>query len=336
MIQCWASGVDGLPTLEHHFLVFTYNMYIYYKFFFCYIGLGWWILRTVILAAAVYILFAAIMVFVFTYSDPDDGFSSPDSLTGKNYNSQRYFYMAGVYFSHPLFSLCYDQTQPWNEKRIHWMKLDGIYQMLDSVDTKFRFYGDETESIAYIYTDIEGKVTEDCYHTSHADCSITRIDPSICDPVDIDDLVIIEIQFGMEEDSKRKVFGDVLFKGTLWHNGTCDYLSVSDFGLLHNNETAYGQLQYFQMYEDVNETTHFYYDPDIGDFRHYLYDQEMPNVSEMWKTGYRECDMSGSYNPTLDRSLELECTWGRGSLMRVSVLLRLVIMLVTWYQNRPF
>ena len=66
-------------------------------------------------------------------------FKPPSTLIDKTYDNGRYFYKSGVYFSHPVFHDCYHSyaaAERWNESRINWLKLDGIYPLLDDDDAR--------------------------------------------------------------------------------------------------------------------------------------------------------------------------------------------------------
>ena len=69
-------------------------------------GLSPWILRLVVFLACLYTLIASVLVWTFTYIEPDGSFNTPDSIGGKSYKSDRYFTSAGVYFSLPLYDKC--------------------------------------------------------------------------------------------------------------------------------------------------------------------------------------------------------------------------------------
>ena len=61
------------------------------------------------------------------------------------------------------------------------------------------------------------------------------------------------------------------------------------------------------MPDGTNDTYSYLWREGHG-LDYYRYEEDMPNVTEAWKTGYKECDMTGALSPNYDPYIPLTCT----------------------------
>ncbi len=285
-----------------------------------YVGARW-----IILITCCYTFAGGIIAWLFTYSSPppitedgaDAGFKAPPAVLGLNYHGDRYFDNAGVFFSHPHFQHCNaaaDRTGSENVTQ-NWIQMEHIYTFLDLKNSD----PDYVESV-YAYNDshsifwIRSPQQESCFQTVLETCDIQRLtNQSICPHHSLDNnQTRIIFRFVHKKRFKTLVFGDIQFNAAIQVGANCSDLQSDEWGSLHYHGNQYGQVQYFQAKGYVN-TSHPFYQTSGAMFRHYTYDfdyfndGELYNVSGVWKTGYNQCEMSGSPCPNPNRRLETLC-----------------------------
>lgn len=307
-------------------------------------GLIPWLYRTVILVACIYTFIGACLVWVYTYTEPGDsqsgsGFRPPDSIS-KSYDTDRYLYKSGVFFSHRNFADCYGNDGAWFDRRLLWTQFVPIYDVTDAA-------GKEVEA-SFVYNEFENFVSvkvpgvlgtdgfqsyETCFHTDlTGNCSVTKRPIIDCVTAAASSNDSVEFIFYSTPKTKTIVFGDVKMKVAAIVNGTCIKPEVDAIGNLVIDRDIVGQVQYFRLKQDINDslTSNFLLD---GSYRYYIYDTDaditeqafMPynipwgdsplfpsdnvpssdegdllNVTAEWKTGYNQCDMTGSLRPNPD------------------------------------
>ena len=256
-------------------------------------------------------LSGSVTVFVYTYSDPlgygsDGSFKPPGTIYEKSYDNGRYLYHSGVYFSHPSFAACNNNSVSWEDQSVNWIKLEGLYEIINldetGSDCQVTYHYDVTSSFIQINT---GPSKEVCFSTSFANCDITELSdcsgiPSILNKV--------EMKMIHTPRTKTIVFGDVKVKATLTENSLCNEMDLDKEGFLSVNKENKAQILYLQATQGTNESYAYKLDPSGGsDWYHYMVGGDLNYAQDVWLTGYKMCEMSGAKRPNLDKDLDVAC-----------------------------
>ena len=249
------------------------------------------------------------LVFLYTFTEPpaegeDIGdFRPPDTIYDKSYDNGRYLYRSGVYFSHPSFAGCRGNNISWSDRSINWIKLEGIYNIQltgDELGSVVTFYYNTTVNYIHVATEFKPEV---CYLTELPSCNISELADCASIPSGLDD---IQIKFIATDRTKTIVFGDIKAKALI-DEGTCHEMHLGDDGYLSVQNDKKAQIQYFQATPGTNETFTYLTNNTVEGFSHYKVGEDLNYVVDVWLTGYKMCEMSGSLRPNPDPDLNLEC-----------------------------
>ena len=237
------------------------------------------------------------------------GVVPPDNILQRDYDGARYFYKAGIFFSHPNFNECHNNTRSWSEHRYNWLQFLDLTTLMEHPDEKLNMKYRWNDNENLIYTQFG--LLQTCLRTTVPDCDISLQPNTLCTAANDEDFDgITEFVFVQYERSKTLVFGDIRFQATLDFNDTCQYLRTDTEGMLRPEgaeaEDPIAQIHYMKtMYGIDYDVGNFNEDEDTLVLSHFRYDEEFDegdlyNVRDVWLTGFRECDMTGSNMPNND------------------------------------
>lgn len=245
---------------------------------------------------------------MYTFTEPpglDDGgiLKSPSTIIYKSYDSGRYIYRSGVYFSHPSFAGCHGNNVTWDERSVNWIQIEALYDLMattDEVGCTADFYYNNSATYIYIRTENKSPV---CFMTSLPDCDTTPL--TQCDVMP-SDMSRLRMKYIHMQRSKTIVFGDIKVKALLVED-TCDEIDLDDEGYMSVNGVKKAQIEYFKATDGTNDNYTYYPDPSSGQLRHYTVKTELSYVVDVWLTGYKMCEMTGSKRPNYDTDINIEC-----------------------------
>ena len=161
-----------------------------------------------------------------------------------------------------------------------------------------------SENVTYIHVETEFQ-PDVCFTTSRPSCDVTEMADCSTIPPYLD---YIKMRFIHTDRTKTIVFGDIKVKAIMKDQSRCSVLDLDESGYLYdglNDKVA--QIQYFHAAESVNDTFTYYPLNDTDGWKYYMAGEELDYVQDVWLTGYRKCEMTGSVRPNLDLNLELTC-----------------------------
>jgi hypothetical protein len=256
----------------------------------------------------------SIMTWIYTYSPGSDedssGIKLPANLVSKSYDSAKYFYKAGIYMSHPWFNDCNENSQPWhNGTSLNWIKLESLMTIESAKDPCLTVQFQYNATDSFIVTRVDDDVN--CFMATMPNCSVFPL--SNCDNITLDNYATsLEFKFESIEYTKTLVFGDIKFKAIVHQPDRliCEELDVNHVGFLSTENETIAQLQYFKSKADVNDTLIYAQlsnGTDNSDLGYYQFPQDLFNVTDVWKTGYDQCAMTGSLAPNYGSKIDISC-----------------------------
>ena len=269
--------------------------------------------RVILIAACIYTFATGITVFVFMYMEPketnqDGRFYAPANVFGSTYNTERYFPNSGVFLSHPSLDQCQQDRSKNHNITGHnnWIRIEVMftYLLLGSDKMEAVYSYNDTKAMFYV----KSRRREHCYDIDLTRCSITPIRPTDCEiNQNASTLYLI---FHHTPMTNALVYGDVKYNATLTTSGQCSYVTGDFLGRMFHGHNYIGQLQYFKASYQVNTTLPLTYSSNSTAPMFYQYPQQLWNVSKAWRTGFKDCDMSGSLAPNPQPHTQLKCpTW---------------------------
>ena len=267
--------------------------------------------RILLVGACAYTFSAGIAVFVFMFREPDSadlggGFYAPANVFGEAYNTERYFPNSAVFFTHPTLDHCSDDSLPsTNARSPNWIRIEVTYTFLtlkaQSLNSTYS-YNDTTAMFS-----VASKRRKHCFVVALELCNIVLVDGDSCDYSLPHNATSLDLVFHHVPKTSTLVFGDIVYNGTISTRGQCDYLKGDNYGAMYHDTKYSGRLHYFKAPFTVNTTLPIRYDNNTNTYGFYKYPDHLVNVTEAWKTGYKDCEMSGAMAPNSREAVILSC-----------------------------
>ncbi|KAK3083811.1 hypothetical protein FSP39_003568 [Pinctada imbricata] len=264
----------------------------------------------------------SVIVFFFAQSSFKDGtweFKTPRTLWEGEYHDSKYFERVGVYGNLGFLDdkdATNAQQETKNPAHSYWMKFFQIYDIHHANDVitvvvTFDTINRSNFRIQTLFSDAAENNTDECFVVKQSDWSVSR---------DLNCTRLSQIR-GSKENIKftfsyvkprnHLVFGDIQYnvRGTV--NGTCltsSELNVSptevkaDKILSPNYEIV---LRYFKAKEDYESGNLVQTKSDNVTF--YDPQRHLVDITNVWKTGFLGCKITGSVSPHLNSGVSSSC-----------------------------
>ncbi|KAI8749129.1 uncharacterized protein LOC106080277 isoform X2 [Biomphalaria glabrata] len=265
----------------------------------------------------------AVAIFVLTQTERDGSgtvsFRVPTTIIDDQLDDQRYFGNVSIFASHAYF---FNQGQLDPDKKdsvVNWIRLTTINKLRSSPNKElnFRIQFEQIANILKmaIWEKLAAWTLVVCYNVDISIASIQNVTNTTCAATNyFNDPVNAFIKFRYEEPSsmfKKNVLGEIYVNMKLNQSGQCtpysDYRSTIEESL---KDQVNMTLHYYRTVLSLlpTDTNHMKHNgtQDPTFFKNIKSD--MTDVSEVWRTGWMECEATGHVGPVLDQGVELNCS----------------------------
>ncbi|CAD5124260.1 unnamed protein product [Dimorphilus gyrociliatus] len=260
--------------------------------------------RVILSLSSLYIFAASLTLFIFTYTPKNPTILTSTISRSNTIDSGRYLYKAGIFFSHPSFTLCSITSE------LNWLQAAYIYNLTDKNNNNnpshFTYSFNLSEE-AYAFSEGSANKKPQCYNVKFmSTCSINEVQVTNCFNAQRT-MNTISFTFFHEKKSVTLPYGDIRFNGLKYNitNPNCDPVSnINNSSLFTENDINIGSLLYLRT---TNETQSIkIFDEQNSEATFYKLHDSVRSVQRTWKTGYFKCPMTGSLLPNLDKDLEVK------------------------------
>ena len=259
--------------------------------------------RLLILIGLLYTLATSLAVFLFTYTTPDQGksleFRKPSSWVSESIRTGQYFQNVSIYLNRPEFSKCLGPSS--GERVSNWLRLASLMELVEAegdIQIQYKWINDSSVfaiSGKYRVKDSDIDYT-DCYLVPGSGCILESVN---CPPALSNHSIVntVYMKFHFVEPHVTQVLGDVLYNWRIERGSECRPAVKDQLGF----------LQYFRVNLGYNDSLPIVRKPD-GALTFYQTQKSIKPVAEIWKTGYHQCEMTGSPGPNFDKTLPVSCS----------------------------
>lgn len=270
--------------------------------------------RVIIMIGLIIIFAGAIAVFFLTqFERKEDGkieFNTPKSLFEGKYNDERYFHNVSMYFNHPLFN--YDNTG--DTANINWIRLISIYDVREKREEVFKLEYDEATKKNFVLWQTNGnKVLErqECYTVDRTAKTVTKASKS-CATFLTGPTSFFVFKFVFINPSiPNLLFGDIKFNckvnesGAGCHGPTSNIVIQVRDRLNPGSSLQNAVIHYYRTKDSVSEDHHLVWSG--SGTRFFKNEDDLIDITTVWKTGFGSCESSGSLAPHNDASVAVDC-----------------------------
>ncbi|ESO95355.1 hypothetical protein LOTGIDRAFT_160487 [Lottia gigantea] len=235
----------------------------------------------------------SISIFILTQTRPGSTFTpeieAPKSLFSEIEENQKYFGGVSVYFQHDVFK----NLEPNRENFIRLARIDDIRSReKKKIFINFQF----NDLQQHLEMFLSRKVELGTYKTPER-YVYNKSSNSLHVVTDTSPVITYDQSFTFAFDFippvgvflKEYVFGEIEYNVKKADGNSCSDVSVPLFYF----RTELSEESHLVI--DMNKTPRFYTHEDLTD------------ISKVWKTGWMECDCTGSLKPTLNMALDAPC-----------------------------
>nr|KAG5713293.1 hypothetical protein BaRGS_007820 [Batillaria attramentaria] len=239
-------------------------------------------------------LASCVFVFTQTHRQPsgDLEFQLPDTVFEDKYDDQRYFQNVSVFVHLPDFDSAHVTAN--NGQQVNWVRLMSINDVRGNVD--------DTISYKYGYQKSATNLEMALWKRTG---SLTMVSTDVCQsPAFIAKPTFVYITFSFVKPDflfKRRIFGDIRYNIKVGNDGKClDYDNITD----NVNQAANKPIIHYYRTAASLSTSTSHLVQDAGGPRFFRNDgDDLMDVATLWKTGWGNCESSGSGGPTLARDI---------------------------------
>ncbi|KAK7506154.1 hypothetical protein BaRGS_00002876 [Batillaria attramentaria] len=267
-------------------------------------------------------LASCVFVFTQTHRQPsgDLEFQLPDTVFEDKYDDQRYFQNVSVFVHLPDFDSAHVTAN--NGQQVNWVRLMSINDVRGNVDDTISYkYGYQKsatnlEMALWKRVDKGGQRQQtgswelrECCLLDLQTGSLTMVSTDVCQsPAFIAKPTFVYITFSFVKPDflfKRRIFGDIRYNIKVGNDGKClDYDNITD----NVNQAANKPIIHYYRTAASLSTSTSHLVQDAGGPRFFRNDgDDLMDVATLWKTGWGNCESSGSGGPTLARDIVTGC-----------------------------
>lgn len=279
-------------------------------------------IKAVIAAGTLVELGCAVGIFILTQTElsgaGEVAFRVPTTVLEERYNDHNYFTNVSVFASKPRYFDHRGLDPDKLDKVVNWLQLTPInnirYGVDDTFSLRFETKGTDALKMAVWVKRDQKWQTPDCYEVNHTLGVITREANITCgsDGYFGHDSSQVFIRFQYDPPKrifKKRLFGQIYYNAKILENGTCTGLDRNS-DVIGRNPTDPEALVLHYFRTDVSAPgAHVHFPGEGGAARFFRNEKpELTDVKEVWKTGWKRCETTGSLAPVLDTDLEVECS----------------------------
>lgn len=271
--------------------------------------------RVIIMLGLIIIFAGAIAVFFLTqFERKEDGqikFNTPKSLFEGKYNDERYFHNVSMYFNHPLFN--YDNTAG-DATNINWIRLISIYDVREKGEEVFKLEYDNATKKNFVLWQTNGnKVLErqECYTVDRTAKIVTKASIN-CDSFLTAPTSFFVFKFVFINPSiPNLLFGDIKFNCKVNESGAGCHGPTSNIVIQVRDRQNPGStlqnavIHYYRTKNGISEDHHLVWSG--SGTRFFKNEDDLIDITKVWKTGFGSCESSGSLAPHNDASVAVDC-----------------------------
>ncbi|XP_059178007.1 uncharacterized protein LOC131957299 [Physella acuta] len=283
-------------------------------------------IKFVIAAGSLVELSCAVAIFILIHTEKgnkgDVTFRVPTTILENQFKDASYFNNVSVFINHPVY---FDNVNPNVSKVdnvVNWLQLTSINQLRarPNMEVSFKLEYTQVDNGALRLaiwrknlheTDLKNKwMLSSCFDMDKKSPVIQQKMNTSCSNTSSMDALFLTFKYDPPGYFfKRKIYGNIFFNARYMSNGTCE--DVGEYSDEVRNQPA-PPVNLTMHYFRTNETLPRYDDHVMrveGVARFYRnVDEEMIDVTRVWRTGWFECEAAGYVGPTLDSELKVDCS----------------------------
>lgn len=276
---------------------------------------GWkYAVKFLFLSGMAFIMIGSLAVFILTLfeREPNENirFNHPKSMFEEEYNEARYFDNVSIFFNHPIFDVnMYNET-----KRVHFMRLLSIYEIRSKKSALFKISYDEmTRTKFVIWQEDKNRHLKAaaCYRINPLRGTVTYQQHNCEHFLSNDQEVSFIFKFKFIPSSiPERRFGDIQYNVLMNELGTCHGPDVDIVTKIenHKGEGHYKSavIHYYRHKAGAGQKLHLI----VGDnnvARFYMYDEDLTDITSVWRTGFSFCKSTGNLAPDIRKDIKVEC-----------------------------
>lgn len=267
--------------------------------------------RVFIMFGLIIIFSGSVTVFLCTQFERSlDGnikFNIPHTLFEEKYDDERYFDNVSMYFNHPFIDFSTDKDDA------NWVRLITLYDVREKETEIFKIEYDKNTKTKFIIwqTGRSGSFdAKECYTIDKTAKSLTKGVGTCATFISGNkESFIFRFNF-IQRKIPDLIFGDIEFNSK-FKNGTTacqdpDVSIVTDLSRRQVGTAIHPVIHYYRTRSTVTQEHHTIW--TTGNSARFFKNQDLIDITSVWKTGFGYCESSGSLAPHLMSGISVNCT----------------------------